>query len=58
MLLTVVQLNLCIMDTLETFISVLITQFSLHAKMPFVAISKCADYVSVQIMQVPYFQES
>ena len=50
MLLRVVQWNPCIMDTLEAFISVLINiQFSLHAKTPFVTITKCVDYAGVLI---------
>ena len=47
MLLSVVQWNPCIMDTLEVFISVLIIQFSLYAKAPFVTITKCVDYAGV-----------
>ena len=39
------------MDTLEAFINVQIIQFSLHAKAPFVTITKCVDY----IMQVSLF---
>ena len=44
MLLRVVQWNPCILDTLEAFISVQIIQLSLHAKAPFVTITKCVDY--------------
>ena len=52
MLLTAVQWKLCIMDTLEPFINVLhdyqgvlVIQFSLHAKAPFMTITKCTvDY--------------
>ena len=51
MLLRVVQWNPCIMDTLEAFISVLIIQFSLHAKAPFVTITKCVDYAGVLIFK-------
>ena len=39
------------MDTLETFISVLIIQFSLRAKAPFVTITKCVDYAGVLIFK-------
>ena len=52
MFLTAVQWKLCIMDTLEPFINVLhdyqgvlVIQFSLHAKAPFMTITKCTvDY--------------
>ena len=52
MLLRVVQWNPCIMDTLEPLISVLIIQLSLHAKAPFVTITKCVDYGGVLILSV------
>ena len=51
MLLRVVQWNPCIMDTLVVFISVLIIQFSLHAKAPSVSITKCVDYAGVLIFK-------
>ena len=51
MLLRDVQWNPCIIDTQEAFISVLIIQFSLHAKAPFVTITKCADYAGVLIFK-------
>ena len=50
MLLRVVQWNPCIMDTLEAFISILISQFNLHAKALFVIITKCVDYAGVLIL--------
>ena len=49
MLLRVVQWNPCIMDTLE---SVLIIQFSLHAKAPFMTITMCVGYAGVHILSV------
>ena len=49
MLLRVVKWNPCIMDTLEAFISVLIIRFSLHAKAPFVSITKCVDYAGTGV---------
>ena len=52
MLQRVVQRNPCIMDTLEAFISVLIIQFCLHTKAPFVSITKCVDYAGVLIFSV------
>ena len=42
------------MDTWEAFISVLIIQFSLHSKAPFVSITKCIHYAGV----LAYFQVS
>ena len=51
MLLRVVQWNPCIVDTLVAFISVLIIQFSLRAKAPFVGITKCVDYAGALIFK-------
>ena len=60
MLLTAVQWNPCIMDALEPFIhkctdyqDVLIVQFSLHAKAPFMTITKCIDYAGVRVFKCP-----
>ena len=58
------QYNLCIMDTLRLFISVLtirvylIIQVSLqvHAKAHFGSITKCVDYVGDLIFEYPYLK--
>ena len=55
------QYNLCIMDTLELFVSVLIIrvyliiQISLqgHAKAHFGTMTKCVDYAGVLIFKYP-----
>ena len=60
MLLRAVQWNLCIMHGFigtihkcHDYQDVLIIQFSLHAKAPFMTITKCVDYAGVSIFKCP-----
>ena len=68
MLLRAVQWNLYIMDTLEPIYNgcigtihkcpdyqcILIFQFSLHAKAPFMTMTEYVDYAGVLVIKCPY----